>query len=75
MNLKSNIGIYKICMTTRAEATIKRLLRTTEMRMLRFSMYHWQHSGARIRNEDIRKIYEIQDVTRWKSMRVHEEFM
>jgi len=52
---------------TKAETTmIKRLLRTTKMKTLRCIIDNILNG---IRNEDIRSIREIQDITRWARIR------
>jgi len=64
MSTRRKVRIYNIYRNYRAENTVtKQLLRKTEMRTLRSTTEHTLFD--RKRSEEIRKIFEIQDVVRW----------
>ncbi|XP_072764658.1 uncharacterized protein [Anoplolepis gracilipes] len=76
MTTKSKIRIYKTCIRpvltyaaeTRAETSkTKRMMRTTEMRILR--TIKGVSLRDRIRSSDIRREFELQDVVRWTRAR------
>lgn len=73
MTVKSKVRIYKTCIRpimayaskTRTETTVtKKMLRTTEMRTLRFIADYTLRD--RKRNEEVRSICNIQDIVRWQ---------